>query len=225
MYRRICKLFVPITILLGFTIITDVVFAFPSKKYNAVNDFVGGINLRDARICRERMQAAKCNLKTMLNDFKYCVRAVLLKHPVCKQTLVFFNLTSGAVIKSIKRYHNIDAIVANCTYIAEQGRGYFLITKSGQYLTLPMNVSQQVVKKAPGYKAIAKRYPRVGLWQILHFPVGERLSHHRYRLVFTQQLKDGCNACAVAGTAKVAYDFTRNGKKFHSIKILKLTGR
>lgn len=224
MHGRICKLFVFISIFFSFTVITHLVFAFPSKQYHDVNDFVGGINLKDAHSCRLHLQSAKCNLKTMLNDFKYCVRAVLMKHPVCKQTLAFFNLTGGAAIKLIKRYHNIEVILANCVYIAEQGKGYFLITKSGQHLTLPMNVSQQAIKKAPGYKAIVKRYPHVGLWQILHFPVGERLSRHRYRLIFTQQLKDGCNACAVAGTAKVAYDFTHNGKKFHGVKILKLTG-
>ncbi len=194
-----------------------------AKQYPIVDSLVGGISHNNALTCRRYVKAAKCNLNDMFNEFRSCVRTALSKHPVCKQSLAFFNLTGGGVIHTIKRYnHSIDVILADYVYIADQGTGYFLTTTSVQYVPLPINFSKSTLKKAPGYQAIAKKYKHVGVWQILDFPKGETLSHHRYRLIFTQQLKDGCNACAIVGTAKVAYDFTNHGKTFDSVKVLKL---
>lgn len=226
MHKRVLTLLISITLLLGFIIATNPALALPPiprlKNYESVQDFVGGINIKDAHICRRYVQAANCSSKTVFSDFKDCVKSVLTKHPVCKQSLAFFHLTGGGVLKSIRRYHNIDVILADYVYIADQGTGYYIVTKSGEYLTLPINLSREALKAARGYNIIVKKYPRVELWQILDFPTAERLPHHRYRLIFTQQLKNGCNACALAGTAKVAYDFTNDGLKFSNVKILRL---
>lgn len=91
-----------------------------------------------------------------------------------------------------------------------------------QLITFPVLISKKELKSASGYQDITNNYPHVGALQILDFPYAVKLPHHRYRLVFSKQLKDGCNAYALASKARVAYDFPADGKKFYGVKVLKL---
>jgi hypothetical protein len=98
----------------------------------------------------------------------------------------------------------------------QQSLAFFKKTSGGIF------IAKKTLKKVPGYTTIAKKFPRVDTWQILDFPQAVSISPQRYRLVFTQQLKDGCNACALAGTAKVAYDFSADGKQFFGVSVIRL---
>lgn len=200
------------------TVLTVPVFA----QTKPISAFVGGINHREAKQCIQAIDKSKCKLKDRFPDYKICVRKVLVSNPECRQSLAFFELTGGGIFKEIRRYHQLDVILADYVYIADQGTGYFLVMPNGQFIALPLIISKKALKKASGYQKIANRYPHVGVWQILNFPVAMKLPNNQYRLVFTQQLKDGCNACALAGTAKVAYDFSADGKQFYGVKVLKL---
>ena len=191
-------------------------------KPPVVTQLVGRINRPALHTCRLHLKAEKCKLKTMLTEYKYCVQSVLGKYHACQQTLAFFHTTNGGLIKTIKTYRHTDVIFANYVYIADQSTGYFIVTPLGQLLSLPLSFPMKTVKQAPGYKVIAKKYPRVNLWGIKSFPTLQRISKNCYQLIFTQQLKDGCNACRLAGTAKVAYDFSADGKTFYGAKIIKL---
>lgn len=187
-----------------------------------VRQFVGGIDQQQAKICMQQTKQSPCKLKNMLTDYQPCMKKVLLRTPACQQSLAFFKLTSGGIFHSVRHYQNLDVILADYVYIADQGNGFFLVMKNGQFLALPLNISKKILKAAPGYAAIVKKFPRVDTWQILDFPHVMHVAPHRYRLVFTQQLKDGCNACALAGTAKVAYDFSADGKQFFGVSVIRL---
>ncbi len=196
--------------------------AFAQTQSQSVPNFVAGIDKSAAKICAQEIEKSKCKLESVFTEYKNCVQNVLVRHKTCKQSLTFFKLTDGGVFKQIRTYPNMDVILADYVYIADQGTGYFLVTHSGQFFALPLLISNKQLKAAPNYQSLVKRYPRLNVWQILDFPRGVKLSPNRYRLIFTQQLKDGCNACALAGTAKVAYDFSSDGKQFYGVKILKL---
>ncbi|ABS78048.1 hypothetical protein [Coxiella burnetii] len=203
------------------------VLAFPFcsafAQTQTIPDFVGGINRHTAKICTQEIEKSRCKLKDLFTNYKLCVHEVLVQHPQCKQSLTFFNSTEGGIFKKIRSYKNIDIILADYVYIADQGTGYFLVTHSGQFIALPLPITKKQLKTMSNYEVIAKKYPHVNAWQILDFPQEIKLPRNRYRLVFTQQLKDGCNACALAGTVKVAYDFSDDGKHFDGIKVLKLS--
>lgn len=184
-------------------------------------DFIGGIDHEKAASCVTAINNSKCKSKKLFADYKICVRKLLVREPMCKQSLTFFRLTDGGIFKEIRRYHTLEVIQADYVYIADQGTGYFLVMPTGYLITLPILISKKELKLAPGYKDIASHYPHVGAWQILGFPYAVTLPH-RYRLVFTQQLKDGCNACTLVGQARVAYDFSSDGKVFYGIKVLQL---
>ena len=190
-----------------------------------VSDFKGSISYENATSCIKVINNSECKLKDLFTDYKICVQNLLMRQPVCRQSLTFFKLTNGGIFKKIIRYNTIDVIQADYVYIADQGIGYFLIMPNGQLITLPISISKKELKLAPGYQDVATHYPHVSVWQILDFPDAVELPHHRYRLVFTQQLKDGCNACTLAGKARIAYDFSTNGKVFYGMKILKLIPR
>ncbi|WP_304985621.1 hypothetical protein [Coxiella-like endosymbiont] len=144
----------------------------------------------------------------------------MVKQPVCQQSLTFFKLTDGGIFKAIRRYNTLDVIHVDYVYIADQGTGYFLVIPTGQLITLLVLISKKELKSAPGYQDITNHYPHVV--GILDFPYAVKLLYHLYRLVSAQQLKDGCNACALAGKARVDYDFSADGKEFYQIKVLKL---
>jgi hypothetical protein len=187
-----------------------------------IPQFVGGIDQQKAKICMQQTKQSPCKLKNMLADYQACIKKVLLRTPDCQQSLAFFKKTSGGIFNRVRHYQNIDIILADYVYVADQGTGYFLVMKNGQFLALPLNIAKKTLKKVPGYTTIAKKFPRVDTWQILDFPQAVSISPQRYRLVFTQQLKDGCNACALAGTAKVAYDFSADGKQFFGVSVIRL---
>ena len=218
-----------ISLFLGWLLLGTNTFATPSitkfLRTPTITQFAGGINQPDAHACRLHLEAAKCKLKTMLTEYKHCVQSILGKYPTCRQTLAFFHTTNGGLIKIIRSYQHVDVIFADYGYIADQGTGYFIVTPSGQLLSLPLSFSRKILRRAPGYQAIAKKYPRVNLWSIQGFPTLQKIPPRRYRLIFIQQLKDGCDACALAGTAKVAYDFSNDGKTFYGAKIIDLIPR
>lgn len=182
--------------------------------------FVGGIQEKEATACVKQVQQSQCNLREWFSSYMRCVRQVLKQHDECKQSLLFFKLTHGGVFHRIKDYPNVQVILADYVYIADQGTGYYLITKKGQFFSLPFYIKRKVLKASPGYVELAKKHPRLEAWGILDFPTGYPLPNG-YRLVFEQELKDGCNACAIAGTATVAYDFSKDGE-LRSTKVLSL---
>ena len=192
------------------------------SKTEIVPSFVGGIDRSAAEICLKEIDQSQCKLNTQFTEYKHCVKKVLMKNTACKQSLAFFSLTDGGIFKKIRSYQNIDVILADYVYIADQGTGYFLVTKRGEFISLPIPITKKQLKAMPNYSNIAKQYHRVGAWQILNFPDGHPLPDKRYRLVFAQQLKDGCNACAIAGKAEVGYDFSLDGTKFFGIQLLNL---
>lgn len=195
--------------------------ALPLQK-QIVPAFVGGIDQHAATVCRQQIKASPCQLKNLLAAYQQCIKKVLVRTPDCRQSLAFFKLTQGGVFHEVKRYQNTDVILADYVYIADQGDGYFLVMKNGRLLSLPLNIPKKVFRSAPHYAEIAKQYPRVAAWQILGFPEEVKLSANRYRLIFTQQLKDGCNACALAGIAKIGYDFSADGKQFFGVQVIQL---
>ena len=197
--------------------------AFGAKQI--VMQFVGGIDYPAAKICMQKTKQSSCQIKNQLANYQQCMKNVFLHTPDCQQSLAFFKLTSGGIFHRVHHYKNVDVILADYVYIADQGTGYFLVMKNGQFLTLPLNIPKKLFRAAPGYAAVKKKFPRVGAWQILGFPDAVTVSPQRYRLIFTQQLKDGCNACALAGTAKVAYDFSPDGKQFLGINVLQLISK
>lgn len=63
----------------------------------------------------------------------------------------------------------------------------------------------------PYFRRLLERRPKTGLWQCREFE-GEDSSKAGQRFIFSFYLKEGCNACPVAGLAYIVFDFNPNGK-------------
>ena len=209
-------------LLTGFLLLSLVLALTAYAQKRMVPQFLGGIDHPAAKICLQKIKQSSFQLKNQLANYQQCVKSVLSLIPQCQQSFVFFKLTSGGIFNRVRHYKNVDVILADYVYIADQGTGYFLVMKNGQFLALPLNIPKKNFQAAPGYVVLKKKFPHVSAWQILGFPYAVNLSPQRYRLVFRQQLKDGCNACALAGIANVAYDFSTDGKQFYGLRVLKL---
>lgn len=198
-------------------------FVLPMWAASAViPKFVGGIDYPAARTCMLYLKQKPCQLNKMLSGYQLCVKKNLFQHMECQQARTFFKLTNGGVFHELRRYPGVDVILADYVYIADQGQGYFLIMRNGMLLTLPLNVNKKQLQPIDNYLTWVKKFPRMQLWQITGFPKFLHVSPDRTRLVFTQQIKDGCNACKILGNAVIAYDFSKDGKNFYGIKVLKL---
>lgn len=188
-----------------------------------ISAFQGGIDQTSAKLCQHQIEQSQCKLKDLFMEYKRCVQKVLVHNSECKQSLIFFKLTDGGIFHTIHTYDSVDVILADYVYIADQGTGYFLVTHKGLFLPIPLNISKKSLKRTAGYELLSKKYLRVTAFRIKDFPYYAELPNNTTRLVFTQQLTDGCTACAHVGTIKVAYDFSSDGKVFKGIKTLKIT--
>ncbi len=194
-------------------------------KPTTVVDFIGGINSQYMHNCLNKIESSSCKITDVSKNYKNCIHKVMHQHRACQQFLNFFQLTNGGLISKLKQYRNISVIRAEYPYVSEMHHSYFIVTKAGEFLSLPVFIKRKTLREATNYPSLAKQYPQISTWQILGFPSTKKLANGQYRLVFTQQLKNGCSACAISGTAQIAYDFSNNGDKFMGIRLLRLTPR
>ncbi len=187
-----------------------------------IQTFHGGIHALSAKQCLRKLDHAHCKLNNLSNPRRACIEQILSKTPVCQQTLAFFKLSGGAVFEKIKKYGALTVILANYRYISDQSADFFIVTPAGQFIALPLAIPKNLLIHTKGYAKAEKMYAHITPWQIRQFPRGFHIKHNRYRLIFKQELKNGCNACTRAGNVEIAYDFSKNGSIFYGIHVLKL---
>lgn len=150
--------------------------------------------------------------------FQACQLNYMQQHGATKQALVFFKATNGWV-QDFRRYQHVT-VVKSLVMAADHAEEFFIINSKGVVIdvddynllkTINLNSKQE-------FKDILKCYPKATLWFGSHnFPTPAGPS----RLIFSYVIKDGCNACAIAGHAWLAFDFDTQGN-FKSIKLIHL---
>jgi hypothetical protein len=68
------------------------------------------------------------------------------------------------------------------------------------------------MRSAPGYRAIARRYPQLDLWPGDRGAAGPAVEAGGRRVLVDYLLRDLCHACAVVGRVRFAFVFDKAGK-------------
>lgn len=151
-------------------------------------------------------------------DFRTCQVKFMQQHGASEQAIAFFNAKS-AWIEDFRRYRNLT-VVKTVVMAADHSDAFFIITSQGVIIDVDDYDLLKTINlnSKPKFKAILKHYPKASLW----------FGNHRFptlagqtRLIFSYLIKDGCNACAIAGHAWLAFDFDALGN-FKGIKLINL---
>ncbi len=187
-------------------------------------EFAGGIK-PDAIMSKPltKDETNQCLQATNPNDYQSCILTTMQKHNASAQAIAF-NKYSRGWIKDFKTYGKITVIYAAIPG-ADYSDGYFIINNQGSIINVDdyAILSEIDITKNPHYKEIIQRFPSASLWPGNHqsFPDVATSPENSPRFIFTYSLLNGCHACEIAGTAKIAFDFD-NGGQFINAQLVDL---
>ena len=112
-------------------------------------------------------------------------------------------------------------------YRANENSAWFLVNGMPELIDVDDRryLAVDALERAPGYRALLRRYPEPTLWPGPRGPTGPRpvsRSHGGERFTIGYRLRDLCHACAVVGHVRFAFDFDRSGK-FLSTRLVSMT--
>ena len=208
-------------------ILTCVIFGY-SLTVNAdtvLPEFVGGVK-PDAVMSKPLTQNEinQCMQATNPTDYQNCILTTMQKRDASDQAIAF-NKYSRGWIKEFKTDGKLTIIYASIPG-ADYSDGYFIINNQGSIINVDdyAILSEIDISKNPHYKEIIQQFPSASLWPGNHqsFPDMTTSPENSPRLVFTYTLLNGCHACEIAGTAKIAFDFDDDGQ-FLNAQLIDLT--
>lgn len=154
-----------------------------------------------------------------------CRQKVMQANAASAQAVSFLQQSKGHLMISFVELGKVDLAWGAFPGASYQGQYYLL---NGSPALVGVDDAAIKARKGgsldlaanPGYRRLLERRPKTGLWQCRGFE-GADLSQAGQRFIFSFYLKEGCNACPVAGLAYLAFDFDANGK-FLGIKLVGL---
>jgi hypothetical protein len=203
-----------------FLILISLVF-FNFSYADNIPVFVGGLHEKTLAVCYQDVLVS-CKAKQLDSENLSCFQGQMAKQDTCDQGLAFLKASNGTVEK-IEHHQYIDVVYAT-VIAADHSDDFFMIGHAGDFVNL-LGTPDLNIRKASGYKKIAKRFPGVILWPVsdasLDFPKHVQLKSGGDRIIFQQEMTNECLACEKAGVAQVAYDFDTQGK-FIGASIIRL---
>jgi hypothetical protein len=119
----------------------------------------------------------------------------------------------------------VDVALAEYPFRANENRLCFLVNGDPPMLDVDdiSRLDREALAATPAWAALAKTYPNLAIFPGrrfgLTFPASQRLKSGGQRFVVDYSLRDGCHACAIAGTLRLGLEFDVNGK-FAGTKIM-----
>jgi len=91
-------------------------------------------------------------------------------------------------------------------------RGYILANSTPSIIKLWDHAGNVDISKDSQYMSLRRRFPNLTVWPMHEFDTMQGLPDGGQRFIFSFTLMNGCRACEVAGSAKVAFDFNTEGR-------------
>jgi len=194
-----------------------------NNQASANSDLSGDLNENALLTCQLSVAKAcpPAQDDTQFQTFQTClIKAKPKLGPVCKQFIALakgVNLGPGDTVDLIKTYPQAKLTLIHVTYFGANYSGvYYTLNTQGQLLNLVSGPLMNTVHitQAVGYDAIVKRFPQVELFSDVveeQLPQAQQTENGQFRLLLRYKLYNGCHACAFAGYANVAYDFSSDG--------------
>lgn len=204
------------------TFVVILMFSHVSRAETVLPEFQGGFQTKAMwkvpnGVIQTMMQDCSQHARNA-QDFRACQILFMQQHCASEQAIAFFKAKS-AWIQDFRRYQPVT-VVKSLVMAADHSEEFFIINSKGVVIDVDdYNLLKTInLNSKREFKDILKRYPKATLWfGGHHFPTPAGPS----RLIFSYVIKDGCNACAIAGHAWLAFDFDTQGN-FKSIKLIHL---
>ncbi len=151
--------------------------------------------------------------------FGECFVSQMQKAGAPEPALAFARRTGNqGYLRDFRDTGKVDIAHAEYPFRANENRVCFLV--NGEPPMIDMDdlslIRADALAENATYAALVKRFPNLSIFPGLRFgvtaPGAANLKNGGQRFMLDFLLRDGCHACAVVGSMKVAYDFDVNGK-------------
>jgi len=156
-------------------------------------------------------------------DGPNCVLAFMKKSGASEESMNFVRKIDGeGYLETFEEKGRVDIGHVAFPARANTNEAYVFLNGSPSFISTELGWHALDISRDPNYSKLKKQYPELQVW-----PAGARFisvgagSHGGQRFIFSYYLVNGCHACGVDWVARVAFDFSRDGK-FKGIKVLKL---
>lgn len=179
-------------------------------------EFVGGVKPETIFKQADAMKIfKKCTASaTDPSNYQQCLLDAMQSKGANDQSIAFLKYASGWITED--QAHGNITIVHAFIPAADHDDGYFVISNDGTILDVDdATILNDIdITKNTAYQTIIKNYPSATIWPGNHqgFPDVTTSPQNSPRLIFTYTLLNGCHACEIAGTAKIAFDFDDDGR-------------
>src|SRR5277367_3313400 len=148
------------------------------------------------------------------------------------EALAFTESLAGSLgviyLRAFRRVERVDIAYIEYAFRANELEGVLLVNGNPSPIDVDdesFTVDEEMRKNAP-YAALAEQYPHISLWPGDRFddklPTVTSTGWGTKIFLVQYTLRDGCHACAVVGTATLAFNFDTQGN-FQSARVSKVT--
>jgi len=189
-------------------------------------EFANGFAIKDFQTC-EKNVAAACDSATSYDQYQLCLNKITAAS-YCKQFAAlakFVGFSHYNKFDVVNTYNHGKLYLLHLVRMGANYPGdYYIINSQGELVqvTAYSTTKNIDIKSAANYSSIIKDYPQAAIWGIVdELPQFVTLAQGKVRFIVRYEMLNGCHACARAGYANVAFDFSKNGK-FIGTKLIAL---
>jgi hypothetical protein len=151
--------------------------------------------------------------------FGECFVSQMQKAGAPEPALAFARRTENqGYLRDFRDTGKVDVAHAEYPFRANENRVCFLVNGEPPMIDVDdlSLIRADALAENAAYAALVKRFPNLSIFPGLRFgvtaPGAANLKNGGQRFMLDFLLHDGCHACTVVGSMKVAYDFDVNGK-------------
>lgn len=208
------------------TILGMLCISVAAQASTSLPEFWGGINPATVYTKQNAMKIfQQCSSQASNpGDYQNCLVDTMQTQHATPQAIAFLKYATGWITEY--KVYNKLIVVHAFTPAADHDDAYFIMNNYGDIVNVddPTFLNAIDIRSDSHYHDIIQHFPSAALFPGNHqgFPEYTVSDQNSPRFVFTYSVLNGCHACEVAATAKIAFDFDNSGQLI-GVSLLSLT--
>lgn len=145
--------------------------------------------------------------------FVSCIALNMRQKGASQQAVEFTKLMKGEVyLSSFREMGKVDLAEITAPLLNDPIVTNFILVNGSPGIIYPSSKIEKIdITHDRNYANFVRRFPDLELWPMYGFDKMQKLPGGGQRFIFDFTLLNGCRACDVAGSAKIAFDFDVSG--------------
>lgn len=151
-------------------------------------------------------------------NFDDCFLAQMEKSGAPADAVAFARQIGGGFMRDFRKAGRVDIAYISYPFRANETQACLLVNGDPNVVDVDDSKlwPQELLAKDPTYAALAKKYPKIGVWPGdrggTAYPRATALSTGGQNFIVSYYLQNGCLSCARIGTASFGFHFDAAGK-------------